>query len=811
MKSKLFFSLLIGLLFNSLTYAFRSDSYQFEEKNGLVAVEAEHFQSQEMTDIRKWRLTSAENIPEGMSDGDPAHHETASGGAYLEILPDTRRNHQEKLIGGENFSNAPGKLAILHYKVYFNNPGRYYVWVRAFSTGSEDNGVHVGLNGNWVESGRRMQWCEGKNQWAWASKQRTKEKHCGVPRQIYLDIPEKGWHTISFSMREDGFEFDKFVLSRAYEKPEGEGPAEVLYAESKVQISGELKKWHKVTLTFDGPEADEQDENNPFLNYRLNVHFTKRNKTFKVPGYFAADGNAGETSATSGNKWRVHFAPDEVGEWSYEVSFRKGENVAVNEAQEAGSSAGYMDGMKGTFIIDHTDKNGRDFRSKGRLQYVEEHYLRFAETGEYFLKAGADAPENFLSYTDFDGDFHSDGHKDHLVKTWEPHIKDWQAGDPTWQNGKGKGIIGAINYLASKGMNVFSFLTCNIKGDDQNVYPYTSYDVLDRMDISKLDQWEMVFEHGQKKGMFLHFKTLEVENQGLHDGGEVGAQRKLYYRELIARFGHHLALNWNLCEENGKWKKNNPTPEQYTPQRIAMTEYFHRNDPYNHHLVIHNGIPFDDLLGDQSKLTGPSVQTHHADFHIVHREVLRWRRLSKAAGKPWVVCVDEPGDAQHSLLPDEEDPEHNDARKNALWGVFMGGGAGIEWYFGYKHAHSDLSCQDYRSRDLMWDQSRYALQFFKENKIPFWEMMPDDEFTGREDDYVFYKPGEVYVFYLKNGGPIERINLRAIDGDFEISWYNPRTGEFADKKVLRKGYSIFGIPEPPSETELDWVVLMKKI
>jgi len=71
------------------------------------------------------------------------------------------------------------------------------------------------------------------------------------------------------------------------------------------------------------------------------------------------------------------------------------------------------------------------------------------------------------------------------------HIKDWNRGDPTWQNAKGKGIIGAINYLASKGMNVFSFLPLNIEGDDRNVFPYTTYDERLRMDVSRLAQWEI--------------------------------------------------------------------------------------------------------------------------------------------------------------------------------------------------------------------------------------------------------------------------------------------------------------------------------
>ena len=48
-------------------------------------------------------------------------------------------------------------------------------------------------------------------------------------------------------------------------------------------------------------------------------------------------------------------------------------------------------------------------------------------------------------------------------------------GDPTWGDGKGKAIIGAVNYLASKGMNAVSFLTFNIEGDDRNVFLYTDY------------------------------------------------------------------------------------------------------------------------------------------------------------------------------------------------------------------------------------------------------------------------------------------------------------------------------------------------
>lgn len=209
-------------------------SVVFAERDGLVAVEAEHFFKQTSADVRAFYLTHAERSPGLQPDGDPNHVAGASGGAYLEILPDTRRTHGDKLTRGVNFSPEPGKMAVLHYNVHFTTPGRYYVWVRAYSTGSEDNGLHVGLDGQWPASGQRLQWCEGKRSWRWESKQRTEAQHCGEPHKIFLDVKEAGHHTIQFSMREDGFEFDKWFMTtdREFERPQGLGPKSHLHAGS---------------------------------------------------------------------------------------------------------------------------------------------------------------------------------------------------------------------------------------------------------------------------------------------------------------------------------------------------------------------------------------------------------------------------------------------------------------------------------------------------------------------------------------------------------------------------------------------------
>ncbi|MEQ9028055.1 MAG: DUF5060 domain-containing protein, partial [Aggregatilineales bacterium] len=71
-------------------------------------------------------------------------------------------------------------------------------------------------------------------------------------------------------------------------------------------ISGELRVWHDVVLSFDGPATTENANPNPFLDFRLMVTFSNGSQSLAVPGYYAADGNAAQTGADAGAVWRVH-------------------------------------------------------------------------------------------------------------------------------------------------------------------------------------------------------------------------------------------------------------------------------------------------------------------------------------------------------------------------------------------------------------------------------------------------------------------------------------------------------------------------
>jgi len=592
-------------------------------------------------------------------------------------------------------------------------------------------------------------------------------------------------------------------------------------ADDRPEISGELRLWHTVTLTFRGPETSESAALNPFTDYRLKVTFTNGNEHFEIPGYYAADGRAAETGADTGNKWRVKFVPNAEGRWRYSVSFRQGNHIAISDDPDAGAGVSF-DGATGYFDVDATDKTGKDLRSKGRLVHAEGRYLRFSGSGEYYLKGGTDSPENFLAYSGFDGTRYrgdnearmGEAKPDATLHVYSGHVADWQPGDPDWHDGKGRGIIGALNYLSSKGMNSVYFLTLNIAGDGEDVWPYITYEDRQRFDCSKLDQWDIVFSHMDRLGIMLHVVTQETENQLLLDNGDTGPERKLYYRELIARFAHHLAVSWNMGEENG-YADFSPKAQDRQQQK-DMIAYVKTHDPYGNTVVVHtHSSPkyrdpvLDDLLGYEF-LDGPSLQIGSPPQ--VHNETLTWVEKSVSAGRPWVVNLDEIGPANRGVDPDDRTDKNNQdsIRSLVLWGNLMAGGGGTEWYFGYLNHDNDLGCEDWRSRDRMWDYTRFALDFFYRH-LRFWRMEPSDGLTANPDDYCFAEKGVRYAIYLPKGRTTS-IDLTGEAGTFSVQWYNPRRGgdliPGTVTEISAGGRADIGLP--PSDVDSDWAVLLSK-
>lgn len=590
------------------------------------------------------------------------------------------------------------------------------------------------------------------------------------------------------------------------------------------EVTGDLSKWSKITVNFTGPQASETDNRpNPFLDYRLQVKFTgPGGQTYDVPGFFAGDGEGGD----SGTVWRVHFSPDKAGSWSYSADFKSGSQIAINPDQQ-GEPAGF-DGAQGSFQVEELNSTAPGFYKWGRLEYAGKHYFKFRD-GNYWIKGGADSPENFLAYKGFDNTFGSSQNYDDLesiptLHGYDTHIEDWSPGDPDWGNGDGKGIIGALNYLSSKNVNSIYFLLMNIGGDGKDVFPWVGSPVPEgspkndnlHYDISKLHQWEMVFEHAQKKGIALHavFNEAEEANKRELDNGELGSERKLFYREMIARFAHHPALQWNISEEF------NLKLDLGAERVREFAAYIQQVDPYDHPITVHTaGDPLEELaftFGD-ALFSTTSVQLNQRRIDHITEGI---RQATVSSGRPLPASMDEftvDMGGNRSWIPIDN---ANLQRKQKLWPTYFSGGQ-IEFIL-----EGFLEVDSFKKPETssLWDYIWFARKFMETN-LPFYEMQPMDELVSGESTLtvgegdgvtselgaqVFGKAREVYAVYYPVAEVTGSIDLTNLSGEASLRWYNPRTGDFVDEPKQISGGKNVAVGPSPSAPEEDWVILIQK-
>ena len=567
---------------------------------------------------------------------------------------------------------------------------------------------------------------------------------------------------------------------------------------SQVSLTGDLKQYHKTTFTFNGLNLTEAPST--YLNYRMNVTITApSSQIYTVPAYFAADGNAAETSATNGNKWRCHFTPKEVGDYTYSVSFRTGTNIATSVNPTAGNAIS-IDGLTGTFTISATDKTGDDFRAKGKLQYVNEPVAQF-DNGDYYYEVGADSPETFLEYGDFDA---TPGRHDYAEVA-----ANYNPGDPSWDGGKGTEIIAAVNYLANQEMNVHYIIVNNITGDGNGAYPFPDRASYTTYDVSKLDQWQIVFDHMYNKGIAIEMVLSETENsnwfenqEGM-DANEFSDARKLYYREMIARFGY-LNVIYNIGEE-ANWDSGG---DEFTAELIEEAAIYINNlTPYNDLVSIHNGPSNDfsiyselfDLPGTTA-ITAVSLQGNYNNFNHGHNRIRTIKRNAEADGRVIVARYSEP---YSPTLPDVETWTNN-----ALWSSITVGAAGIHYY---SH-NGDIDEDDYTLYTSFYQRMAYAKAFIENNNIPIWEMEKD--VGGIETDgegYLLSNDSDYFVAFLPSGGTAT-VNLDDDGNTYTITWFNPREGGMLQDGSITNVASgdDVAIGFAPEDESSSWVVFIKK-
>jgi hypothetical protein len=560
-------------------------------------------------------------------------------------------------------------------------------------------------------------------------------------------------------------------------------------------------------LSFLGPWESETGESpNPFLDYRLSARFDgPGGRSLEVPGFFDADGGSGDV----GNVWTVRFLPPTKGTWTASVAMRSGAGVAIQSGANAGSAVTTVDGRQITFEVKGIDPAGKGLYRLGTLADSGRHHRKF-EHGPFYLKAGINGPENFLANRAMDDITKTQGAGN--LHSFAEHRADWNPGDPLLRPGNGdedgKGAIGALNYLAEKGVNSMFLLVMNLGGDGRDVYPFIgpknrAFEKR-HYDTSRLRQWNTIFEHAQGLGISLSLvmNETEVANELWLDGGTLGTERRLFYREVIARFGHHPALRWNLCEET-----------DFNASTLgSFAQWITDLDAYEHAISLHNRP--DDLAVFQSVLTDPNIDAASLQFSLNSAEdqIEELRSLSTQAGRPWIIDADEMNPWPTGLT----DSNADDVRKRVLYDALFSGG-GVEFYLGWHNLPlgGDLSIEDFRTRDDMWTYVGHARRFM-EAELPFWEMHPNDsllrnEATSIGEGQVYSKDDQVYAVYLPEASATGELNLGSSIGAFEQFWFNPRTGEYAGQPVMINstgGWLALG--SAPSEANEDWVTVLRR-
>ncbi|WP_419190511.1 DUF5060 domain-containing protein [Saltatorellus ferox] len=656
--------------------------------------------------------------------------------------------------------------------------------------------------------------------------------------------------------------------------------------------------YETITLDFEADRAygsadtgaSDAPNANPWTHRRLDVWFDHPllSRPLRVPGYFAGNG----VGFRVGKTWRVHFTPTLPGQWIWFASFEQGDLLNAAPPETSGNRIP-MPVDSGMFEVGPVDPAAPGFQSMGAVTWERgSSYFRYSERGQgRFVQAGVGSPENFLGYAGFSGaqDGTSangqiccckqncfddcrqstcanagDGAPNFLHR-YAPHVSDWNPGDPDWNaNGQaeqGRGIIGALNYLGDVvGANCLYFMVMNLGGDGKDTHPFmTNGGGMDcpssgsgfspahtlNYDVLRMDQWRTVFEHANRKGILLQVMLAEQEACnirwfGEHDpnGGprnHMSLYRRLFLKQMVAEFGHLLALRWNLCEENKSVASCSSGPAscgtpatllttQFTPQELdEMARWIRAWDVMEHPIGVHTEPNSLDLYGellalpeDPSWLSATSLQIHGENGRGNEYEgvVQAAQDLFDQAGHRLPIFNDEQGSPSGGLSSDltSSTSSADDRRRRVLYDVLLSGGQ-LSYYFGYytvSNGGGDLRCEDFRTRDQALRQMSFARKVMEFVKI--WTLSDMDEIlVGPTAEARFDRPevasssqGERIVIYypaLKNqpNSPIQMgsLDLRGQSGfTYQLVWLDPKLGVEVGERSELQGGQILPMPIP---------------
>ena len=187
-----------------------------------------------------------------------------------------------------------------------------------------------------------------------------------------------------------------------------------------------------------------------------------------------------------------------------------------------------------------------------------------------------------------------------------------------------------------------------------------------------------------------------------------------------------------------------------------------------------------------------------------------WERKTTTAPTSDDISYDEPQKIENDVQDMVSGYPHG--RRDKMWPLYLSGGAGFEWYVqkdGGGHSF-DQDIDDFNQMAEALEWTGHALTFM--NMLPVLEMIPNmilGSSAAGGNTYVLAKPGETYALFNDRNGGAFSLDLTGASGAFEVSWYDPRTGQIHAGGTIPGG-GIRSLGNAPHDQTQDWAALVRR-
>jgi len=508
----------------------------------------------------------------------------------------------------------------------------------------------------------------------------------------------------------------------------------------------EVYEFLEVQITVERPTA-----RNPFTEVFVTgkVEPVNHNESFSVEGF---------CDSPDGTIFRVRFMPIEPGEYEYTVTYWQNNLQRVSSGKFKA-----VNGMRrGMIGVD--SEYPWHFIWKG----TGEHYFLNGTTA--FLLMGWDDEkiihESLSRLHSFEINrvrVLLDGRTDHF---WTEPIK------------PGRGFRAHLNPWVAK------------RPDDiaQPGFDYA------RFNVEYWQKFERMLKFAREKNIIVSI-ILGWNDTPIHPIAGSEDERR-YIRNAVARLGAYANLTWDLGDDLDGFRNDAWTHE--------TGSFLYELDPYHHLATSH---PMDNRHQDRSA-SWFGMTSFQQWERPIHAWMFEQRMKQTATGRIIPQVNEEYGYEDHYPMwaPYKAPAASADANRLAAWEIAMAGGyqttgetakrgtgLGPDTGGGWVNGRGD---------DTMKMLNGYAHMVTFFTGIEWWKTDPHDELVNH-GAFCLAEPGRQYVIYLSHGG---NVTVRLDPGQYEVKWFNPRSGEYSGAQVVSGPVWT----SASAEDGADWVILLKK-